>query len=212
MRSAPLGPADGADRLRRARHRRPAERPPVGPPGHRLPGRPAHAVARHGRPEDLLPRIDPGGDPRRRARRPRLLEALPSPRARHRRHRPGPAADRVRLQGARRPPPPGGRPARRRQRAVVPERPPARDRRELGPAAARRRALHEAPASGGRCRSRCGRSPSWSPPAACGSACTGRPTWSRRLRSPCSASPWPSGSSRPPTARCGAAVMRWTRG
>ena len=109
------------------------------------------------------------------------------------------------------------------QRAVVPERPPAGHRRELVPAPAGRRALHaRAGGSGGRCRSRCGRSPSWSPPAACGSACTGPPTWSRRLRSRCWASPWPSGSSRPPTApveRAGHAVdsrlrtstSRWSR-
>ena len=101
-------------------------------------------------------------------------------------------ADRVRAEGARQP-----RPARRAtgwshgDGLLVPERPPARHRRELGPAAAGGRALHAPPldlVGGGRSRS--GRSPCWSPPAGCGSACTGRPTSSRRSRSRCSA--WPA--------------------
>ena len=57
----------------------------------------------------------------------------------------GAATRRVRPQGARRPRPPGRRPAGSRHRTVVPERPSARHRGELGAHPARRRALHEAP-------------------------------------------------------------------
>ena len=67
----------------------------------------------------------------------------PRPRDHHHRHRP--TALGVRAQRDRRPRPPCRQPARQRSRSLVPQRPPLRSGRQLGPDPTRRPALHPQP-------------------------------------------------------------------